>query len=166
MNFIQDINQPLDFDYNGYWALTADSVGWNANVHPWSVPNTNYLQTTITLDGFTDGHNEQFFAAAPPYQSGTFGECSLPNNTVLSNAGSTNAAGLGLYHYTTQTNQFKEGSETSGHMANIGLHYIAANSYGQPMDSDNDGIPDYVENWNGDGNYSAHVGVETDWQIP
>jgi hypothetical protein len=166
VNFIQDINQPLDFDYNGNWALTADSVGWDANVDPWSVPNTNYLQTTITLDGFTDGHNEQFLAAAPPYQFGTFGNYYLPNNTVLYGAGSTNAAGVGLYHYTTQTNQFKEGSATSGHMVNIGLHYIAANSYGQPMDSDNDGIPDYVENWNGDGNYSAHVGVETDWQNP
>ena len=55
---------------------------------------------------------------------------------------------------------------TSGHMVNIGFHYVAANSYGQPMDSDSDGIPDYVENWHGDGNYSSHTDTETDWQNP
>ncbi len=51
-------------------------------------------------------------------------------------------------------------------MVNIGLHYVAANSYGQPMDSDSDGIPDYVENWHGDGNYELHTDTETDWQNP
>src|SRR5208282_6259822 len=36
----------------------------------------------------------------------------------------------------------------------------------QPRDTDGDGIPDYVENWHGDGNYSLHTDTETDWQNP
>jgi hypothetical protein len=48
-------------------------------------------------------------------------------------------------------------------MVNIGIHYVAS-SNGKAQDYDNDGIPDFIENASGDGNYSAHVGVETDWQ--
>ena len=53
--------------------------------------------------------------------------------------------------------QTKEGDEPNGHMVNIGLHYVAANNYGQPKDSDGDGIPDYVENCHGDGLYDLHA---------
>ena len=49
----------------------------------------------------------------------------------------------------------------------IGPHYIAANPVtGLPKDTDGDGVPDYVENWHGDGNYSLHTDAETDWQNP
>jgi hypothetical protein len=118
---------------------------------------------TTTADGFSDGQWEQYLSAPPPYQSGTFGNYYLPNSTPLYGAGSTNAATLGLYHYTTQTNQFKEGNEAANHNVNIGLHYVAANVSGGPLDSDNDGIPDYAENWHGDGNYQLHTESETDW---
>jgi len=33
------------------------------------------------------------------------------------------------------------------------------------MDYDADGIPDYVENWHGDGHYSLHTDTETDLLI-
>jgi hypothetical protein len=59
----------------------------------------------------------------------------------------------------------KEGNDTAKANANIGLHYIAATN-GVPIDTDGDGIPDYVENWHGDGDYSSHTDSETDWQNP
>jgi hypothetical protein len=74
------------------------------------------------------------------------------------------AANAGLYHYTTRLDQVKEGSEAAGHNVNIGVHYIAVNNSGVPVDSDGDQIPDYVENWHGDGAYSLHTDSETDWQ--
>jgi hypothetical protein len=43
----------------------------------------------------------------------------------------------------------------------IGLHYVAVNSSGEPIDTDGDGLPDYFEDANGNG--SADSG-ETDWQ--
>ena len=164
VDFIQDTNQPLDYAYNGYWPLSTHAVEWNYMIEPQWWPNTaNSLQMTTTADGFSDGQWEQYLSAAPPYQSGTFGNYYLPNSTLLYGAGSTNAASLGLYHYTTQTNQSKEGTEAPGHMVNIGLHYVAANASGVPVDADNDDIPDYVEDANGNG---IVEGNETDWLNP
>ena len=165
-DLVQDVNEPLDYNYNAYWPLSADELTYDYNFYPWYVNNANQLQTTTTGDGYTDGGNEVTLSSAPPYQFGTFGKFYLPDTTTLYGAGSRSPADAGLYHYTTRIDQTKEGSEPSGHMVNIGVHYVAANSYGQPMDSDSDGIPDYVENWHGDGNYSSHTDTETDWQNP
>ena len=104
--------------------------------------------------------------ATPPYQAGPFGNYYLPNTTALYGAGSHTPANMGLYHYTTRLDQVKEGDDTSKVNVNIGLHYVAADNNGLPKDTDNDGIPDYVENWHGDGNYSLHTDTETDWQNP
>jgi hypothetical protein len=54
----------------------------------------------------------------------------------------------------TRVDQLKEGQDTAKPKANIGLHYIAtaSSTTNLPMDTDNDGIPDYVENWHGDAN--------------
>jgi hypothetical protein len=165
-DLVQDINEPLDYNYNGYWPLSADELTYDYNFYSWYVNNSNQLQTTTTGDGYTDGGNEVTLNSAPPYQFGTFGKFYLPDTTTLYGAGSRSPADAGLYHYTTRIDQTKEGDETSGHMVNIGVHYVAANIYGQPKDSDSDGIPDYAENWHGDGNYSIHTDTETDWQNP
>jgi len=87
---------------------------------------------------------------------------------------------LGLYHYTTRLDQMKEGNDTAKANANIGLHYIAATNLQplgateqsgggstfnyQPIDTDGDGIPDYVEDANGNGVWDQ--GTETDWRNP
>lgn len=47
-------------------------------------------------------------------------------------------------------------------MVDIGLHYVALTSGGQPLDEDADGLPDYYEDSNGNG--SADSG-ETDWTV-
>jgi hypothetical protein len=80
--------------------------------------------------------------------SGPLGRYYQPTNSPLINAGSTNADLLGLYHYTTQTNQVKE----TNSFVDIGYHYVAVDSNKSPIDMDGDGIPDYLEDINGNGN--------------
>jgi len=160
VDFLQDTNQSLDYNYNGYWPLQPSELQYPGY-------DASQLQPTATGDATTDGGNEPVLTNAPPYQVGPFGKFYLPTNTPLYGAASDTAANLGLFHYTTRKDQVKEGNDVAAGKPNasIGLHYIAATN-GMPMDFDGDGIPDYVENWNGDGNYPAHVGVETDWQNP
>ncbi len=66
----------------------------------------------------------------------------------LADAGSRTAGAAGLYHYTTQVNQTREANTP----VDIGFHYVAcALETGQPVDTDGDGLPDYLEDANGDG---------------
>jgi hypothetical protein len=162
---VEGVSAPLDYGYNGNYPLELSELG--SIVYRFGF-GTNQLAVTATGDGFVDGTGDVPLLQAPPYQTGPLGNYYLPDTTPLYGAGSDTPANLGLYHYMTQTNQFKEGSEVSGHMANIGLHYIATANAGStvPKDTDGDGIPDYVENWHGDGNYGLHTDSETDWQNP
>jgi hypothetical protein len=79
------------------------------------------------------------------------------NLATLINAGSRNATSAGLYHYTTTTNQVKE----TNTVVDIGFHYVALDGSGNPDDTDNDGIPDYLEDRNGNGSVDSG---ETDWR--
>ncbi|HVM49585.1 MAG TPA: immunoglobulin domain-containing protein [Candidatus Acidoferrum sp.] len=170
VDFVQDTNAPLDFNYNGYWPLAGSELEWawyhwwkcNAEYYygyPTRLPHTAELSATAA----GGGGNEQVLTSAPPYQTGPLGNHYLPTTTPLYHAGSRAADAAGLFHYTTLVDQTKEGA---GQMVNIGLHYVATAGPGtcQPHDYDGDGIPDYVENWHGDGNYNAHTNSETDWQ--
>jgi hypothetical protein len=71
-------------------------------------------------------------------------------------AGRTGADG-GLYHFTTKTS---EGKETTSNM-DLGFHYVVLGTGNLPADTDGDGIPDYLEDTNGNGNFDTG---ETDWQ--
>jgi hypothetical protein len=85
------------------------------------------------------------------YQSGPLGTFYQPTNSPLIDMGSTTADLVGLYHYTTQTNQVKEANS----QVDIGYHYVAGVTDGNgnwtPMDSNGDGIPDYLQDSNGNG---------------
>ena len=108
-----------------------------------------------------DQSSDVLLTTGPFYQATTFGDKYVSSSSpTLVNAGSRSPAAAGLYHFTTLPNQTKDANQAK---VNIGLHYVAAVS-GKAADFDNDGIPDYVENWHGDGNYSAHTDAETDWQ--
>jgi hypothetical protein len=96
---------------------------------------------------------------SPAYQSSWLGNYYLPTNSPLISAGSTTADQMGLYHYTVTTNQVVEGMNT----VSIGYHYVAVDQYGNPLDSNGDGIPDYLEDANGNGIYDA--GDLGDWVI-
>jgi hypothetical protein len=121
----------LDFDYNGYWPLKSAFYSGDGT----------QLQVTTTGAGTTDGLNEVVLSYAPAYQSGTFGNYYLSTVTPLWQAGSRTATDAGLSQYTTFINQAKD---SASHPVNIGLHYVAATN-SLPLDTDGDGVPDYVE---------------------
>jgi hypothetical protein len=138
VNFYQNTSPPLDYDYNGYWPLTAAEL---------QSGYTNQFQATTTGDGFTDGGHEQVLDYAPPYVAGPFGNYYLSTMTALFEAGSQTAGAAGLAQYTDSADQSKDAVNSP---VNIGLHYVAATN-NLPVDSDGDGIPDYVEDANGNG---------------
>ena len=104
------------------------------------------------------------------YQPGTLGRFYLPTNlsshwpltnttqTVAAYAGgSTNANLLGLFHFTSTTNNVKE----TNTVVDIGYHYMATDANGVPLDyGDGDGVPDYLEDRNGNGSLDSG---ESNW---
>jgi hypothetical protein len=82
------------------------------------------------------------------WQSNTLGGYYQLDTSPLKDAGSRSAAEAGLYHFTTSTSQAKEGAS----QVDIGLHWVAINtSSGLSVDTDGDGIPDFLEDANGNG---------------
>jgi hypothetical protein len=106
------------------------------------------------------------------YNSPPFGSATVTNTTIpfdpfggfdfyldsgcnFIDAGDRTAAAAGLYHFTTLADHTKEGSST----VDLGYHVLALDD-GLPVDTDGDGIPDYIEDANGNG---AVDGEETSW---
>ena len=63
------------------------------------------------------------------WETNWFGNFYLPWNSQLITNGSTSANLLGLYHFTTQTNQIAEGTK----IVDIGYHYVATDPNGNPL---------------------------------
>ena len=125
-------------DYNSY---NLANTSWMTFPYSWGggAPNTNILEVVGPHDlMITNGYN---------WQSSWLGDFYLPTGSPLVDAGSTTADQLGLYHFTTQTNQAVEADS----IVDIGYHYVATDAYGYPLDSNGDGIPDYIEDANGNG---------------
>jgi hypothetical protein len=100
---------------------------------------------------------------SPVYQTSYLGSWYYPTNdgmlSTLIDAGSRWATNAGLYHFCTTTNQVKEGATK----VDIGCHFVAIDpSTGLPYDFDRDGIPDYIEDTNGDG--FNDTGDLSDWK--
>lgn len=157
--------------YGGYLTLTPTievpiSIKDSAfDMTGFSIANygTNTLYATYDYNAYTNAttpfihggsHDHQSFTFS--WQTGPLGSFYLPTNSALTNAGSTTAGLVGLYHFTTQTNQVKE----TNSIVDIGYHYVAVNSSGQPVDTDGDGVTDYLEDANGNGAVNSG---ETDW---
>lgn len=96
--------------------------------------NNAYLNTAQLAGGVSNIVLYSFY-----YAPGTYGPY-YQWSTNLLNKGSRSATNAGLYYYTTQTNNVKEG----GTAVDIGFHYIDANSYNYG-DSDGDGLTDAYE---------------------
>jgi len=95
--------------------------------------------------------NDIVLTNSPIYLTSYLGNYYYPTNggllSTLINAGSRNATNALLYHYCTTTNQLKEASST----VDIGFHYVATDSNGNPIDTNDDGAPDYIADTNGNG---------------
>lgn len=151
---------PFDQDYNAFWPIAGTQQFAFAKARWIFASLTTNLPTAQLPDGTKPGMNNLTPSGLPSYQTSLYGNFYLSATSPLVNAGSRTPADAGLYHYTTRTDQNKEGS-LSGPKVAIGLHYVAGNLTTKlPVDTDGDGIPDYVEDANGNGQCEA--GVETD----
>ncbi len=91
------------------------------------------------------------------FETGPLGRFYLPLGCPLINTSSVpDASTVGMYHMTTTTNQWKE----TNSVLDIGFHFVATGTNGLASDLDDDGLPDYVEDADGDG---VVDGTETTW---
>lgn len=128
------------FDYNAY---NTNNLSWQTYTE-----FSPYLAVGGKLE---DVGVHDVMVTNYDWQMSWFGNFYLPTNSLLIQKGSTNANLLGLYHFTTQTNQIPE----TNSIVDIGYHYVATDTNGIPLDSNGDGIPDYLEDANGDGIYDT-----------
>ena len=127
----------------------------------WYAFNNAFDTCALTNSTLTNGYNaylsctgrlnptnaNDILTNALVYQTGSLGSFYQPTNSPLINQGSTNASLVGLYHFTTTTDQVKEGNS----IVDIGYHYVATDGSGNPLDANGDGVPDYLEDANGNG---------------
>jgi len=141
---------------------SATFYGANAG---WAIQNNVFDHATLEDDGGPIvGFYNAFvgIAQAPsiddggpmftslPYVPGPLGKYYL-DATVLRNQGNPSGAGaFGLAHFTTQRDQAKDTLN-----CDIGLHYVALDPDGKPLDFDQDGLADYFENATGTGSYGS-----------
>ncbi len=143
-------------DCNGYW---TNDVPFNMFMWMFGGPEYEF---------FSFPSDEVLVTNALPYQIGALGNYYLPTNTQLYQKGSRTNGAAGLCQYTTTTNQTKY---LGAQMVDIGLHYVAASNSAAgwvPLDTDGDGIPDYVEDAMGN-NATGSTALslnETDWTNP
>jgi hypothetical protein len=124
LNWTSDSGSPgLCENHNGYWN-TTQLTPTNAN----DVVVTNFIYATGPLGNY--------------YQE----------STNLLHEGSATAPALGLYDYTVQTNlvggdEIAEGTNT----VSVGFHYVATDQNGNPLDTYEAGIPNYIVDAQGNG---------------
>jgi hypothetical protein len=141
--------------YDNLFDVTTISKGGGSDSYTCS--NNGYVTNKNKL---TASGTDVILTNTPVYLTSYLGNYYYPTNdgmlSTLTNAGSRYATNATLYHYTCFTNQQKEASS----MVEIGFHYVATDSNGIPLDSDADGISDYMEDSNGNG--TPDIG-ETEW---
>jgi hypothetical protein len=103
-----------------------------------------------------NGANDLVLSYPMAYGTGPFGR-HYQTLTDLVNHGSSSATNFGLYHFTSQS---PGTTKETNSVVDIGYHYVTANGSGNPVDTDGDGVPDYIEDANGNGTVDSG---ETDW---
>lgn len=137
----EDWSPPNWYLYNNFFdSSTLSQVGSSGHI----IHGYNGYVNTTPLSGSVGGDVETGYYS---YDVGPLGKYYCPSWSSMANAGSTTANQVGLYHYTTKTNQVKEGNST----LDIGYHYVALDSHGNPVDLEGDGVSDYLEDANGNG---------------
>lgn len=107
--------------------------------------STNY--TTNTHNGYLNGADRllpnninDVVAATFTYTNGPLGRFYQVSTNLINKGSVATAGAAGMYHYTTTVDQNKEFNS----VLDIGLHYVATDVSGDPLDSDLDGVPDYI----------------------
>lgn len=164
--------------YNNLFSLGSVTFYYATNTTTWTVKDNLFTPDSLTKQGsysLTAGYNGYRSGLTSlggsgnvtvtnlDFQIGPLGNYYYPTNGTdlvrLLDAGSRAATNAGLYHFTTTTNQVKEGSS----QVDIGYHYVAVDLLtGLPLDYDGDGLPDYFEDRNGNGQPDTG---ETNWQV-
>jgi len=145
---------PWEFKDNLFYFTSITNSGSTAPTHNYNGYITNANRLT------TNAANDVILTNIPVFQTATLGKYYYPTNdgmlSLLINAGSRNATNAGLYHFTVRgPDQIKE----TNTVVDIGFHYVATLN-GVPVDTDGDGIPDYLEDANGNGSVDSG---ETNW---
>ena len=162
-----------NYGYYGFNNLfRAGTVTLNRNGSTaWLCKDNLFDQSTISATAsLTHGNNgyvtnanrlspnqatDKILTNAPIYQTSFLGNYYYPTNggllSTLLNAGSRSATNAGLYHYTVTTNQVQETNST----VDIGFHYVAEDTKGVLIDSNGDGLSDYLQDRNGNGVYDS-----------
>lgn len=168
---------PLEFRNNLVFGANA-TFSYGTSGTTWTVKDNLFDTATQwgSVGTFNASHNG--YRSAPPglggtgnvtltttdYVSGPLGDYYYPttggNLSSLINAGSQSAPNVKLYHFTTTTTA---GSKETNSVVDIGFHYTAVDGSDQAVDSDDDEIPDYMEDSNGNGIFDFGNG-ETDWE--
>ena len=91
------------------------------------------------------GGHDQIVTGGFNWQHSWFGYYYLPSGSPLIARGDVAANVVGLYHFTTQVSQVPEDNA----VVDIGYHYVATDSNGNPLDTIVPGIPDYLSYPNG-----------------
>jgi hypothetical protein len=134
--------------FDGVTASLDGLVGYNAYLH--GATNIDYTNNNDIWTNLT-------------WLAGPLGAYYQLNTSPLINAGSTTADQVGLYDYTVLTNLVNglEIKETNS-IVDLGYHYVAVNSNGVPIISNDEGIADYLLDVNGNGSgESSWVGPVT-----
>ncbi|MBN9692293.1 MAG: hypothetical protein J0M24_18760 [Verrucomicrobia bacterium] len=137
-------------------SITAPNISTNRLYAGWN----GYSASTATLGGTSN----KVSLAGDWVTTGPLGPWCYPTTTTvpslgtLRNNGSRSATAADLYHYTTRVDQMKDGLDDATRV-DIGFHYPAVTGSAW-ADSDQDGLPDVVEDSDGDGVVDAG---ETNW---
>ena len=149
------------FDGTGFnWADPLDASSANTFMD-YNSYNTNNLSWQTYPSSPVYGANEivgpkDLMVTNYNWQTNWFGDFYLPPDSPLIQRGSTTANSLGLYWFTTQTNQTPETNAT----VDIGYHFVATDTNGNPLDTYLPNVPNYIsEPW---GTETMTVGIGDD----
>lgn len=159
-----DSNYPALYFRNCFWhggVISFNPNFWVTSLRDCVLDNVGITLTGSTnlsdyaYNGFVNGSNrliptnsnDVVPAGTWTWLPGPLGPYYQADASPFVNAGDTSATNIGLYHFTVTTDQTIDGANT----VSLGYHYVAVDGNGNPLDYNGDGIPDYLQDANGNG---------------